>query len=55
MNGQGHSLTMAKSHTGFKIETCFTRKLLGNFLIKGLGSIRGYFGLNIFEKLNTFV
>ena len=23
--------------------------------IKGLGSIRGYFGLNIFGKLNTFV
>ena len=22
---------------------------------KGLGSIRGYFGLNILEKLNTFV
>ena len=23
--------------------------------VKGLGSIRGYFGLNILEKLNTFV
>ena len=25
------------------------------FLYKGLGSIRGYFGLNILGKLNTFV
>ena len=26
-----------------------------NLYTKGLGSIRGYFGLNILGKLNTFV
>ena len=26
-----------------------------SFKVKGLGSIRGYFGLNILGKLNTFV
>ena len=32
-----------------------TFEVLAPGVVKGLGSIRGYFGLNILRKLNTFV
>ena len=31
MEGQGHFLTMAQGHLQMKIETCFSKKLVGYF------------------------
>ena len=55
----GHSdrlKTLAKftSTLAFK-SSQMTDSLTAPMILKGLGSIRGYFGLNIFRKLNTFV
>ena len=41
VKGQGHSLTWAKSHSDFKIKTCFSQKLLGHLKLNFKGKLPG--------------
>ena len=34
VKGQGHSLTLVKGHSDFKVKTCFSQKQLGDLETK---------------------
>ena len=39
--GQGHSLTLVKGQTDFKVKTCFSQKQSGNLEPKLIGKLKG--------------
>ena len=39
--GQGHSLTLVKGHSDFKVQTCFSQKQLGNLEPKFIWKLEG--------------
>ena len=51
-NSVKNAVTLAGGVMELNLSTSFDD---ASYRIKGLGSIRGYFGLNILGKLNTFV
>ena len=38
--GQGHSLTLVKGHSDFKVKTCFTQKQLGDLEPKPIRKLK---------------
>ena len=48
IKGQGHSLTLVKGHSDFKVKTCFFSKTVGQFGIKvHMKALRGI-GMKIY-------
>ena len=40
IKGQGHSLTLVKGHSDFKVKTCFSQKQLGDLEPSSYESLR---------------
>ena len=41
IKGQGHSLTLVRGHSDFKVKTCFPQKQLGNLESKFIRKLEG--------------
>ena len=48
IKGHGHSLTLVKDHSHFKVKTCFSRKQLGDFGTKVHMKAYGRMGMKIY-------
>ena len=47
IKGQGHSLTLVKDHSDFKVKTCFSQKQFGDFGTKVHMKAYGRTGMKI--------
>ena len=48
IKGQGHSLTLVKGHSDFKVKTCFSKKQEGQFGTKVHMKALGGIGMKIY-------
>ena len=48
IKGQGHSLTLIKDHSDFKVKTCFSQKQLGDLEPKVHMKAYGRMGMKIY-------
>ena len=48
IKGQGHSLTLVKGHSVFKVKTCFSKKTVRQFEIKVHMKASGGIGMKIY-------
>ena len=51
IKGQGHSLTLVKGHSDFKVKTCFSQKQLGDLEPKFIWKLEGEYVKNYTNEL----
>ena len=52
VKGQGHSLTMVKGHSDFKVKTCFSQKQLGYLEPKFIWKLKGEWEWKFIQMTN---
>ena len=49
--GQGHSLSLVKGHSDFKVKTCFSQKQWGDLEPKFIRKLEGEYEMKIYTKM----
>ena len=49
VKGQGHSLTLVKGHSDFKVKTCFSQKQFGHLKPKLIWKLKGVGNENLYK------